>query len=381
MAKKAYIGVNGKARNIKKIYLGVDGKARKVKKAYVGVGGVARPCWAGSGVAYFGAIDSLTAARYRGSSVALPNGYALFTGGSTNWRVDIYDTSLTHTINLGGKDCWDMGATTNGTYAMFAGGNGTDTGYDDLTISVACLNESLTSSFRDLLSVARSKMGAGRVGNYAIFAGGHDSSDYVKTVDAVDQSLTKTIAPDLRKGSIKCQAANAGQSLLIALNYTGGTNNNVDVYNSSLTKGSGFDLNLPRPAGGILPNDELVGVNFGDKAVFTRMGSVVVVDSSLTRTNLSVTLTAGYEPAATSSDQFLIFAGGRNPENDYEAANTVDVFNTSLTRTQGEPLTVGRQFMCAEKVGSYFLFAGGSTSSDTAYNKIKDTVEAYLVTE
>ena len=378
MAKKAYIGVNGKARNIKKIYLGVDGKARKVKKAYVGVGGVARPCWAGSGVAYFGAIDSLTAARYRGSSVALPNGYALFTGGSTNWRVDIYDTSLTHTINLGGKDCWDMGATTNGTYAMFAGGNGTDTGYDDLTISVACLNESLTSSFGDLLSVARSKMGAGRVGNYAVFAGGHSSSDYEKTVDAVDQSLTKTIAPDLRKGSIKCQAANAGQSLLIALNDPGGVSNGVDVYNSSLTKGSVLSLNLSTEDIGY--NNELVGVNFGDKAVFTRYGSVVVFDSSLTRTNLSVTLTAGHEPAATSSDQFLVFAGGRNPQYAYKATNTVDVFDTSLTRTQGEPLTVGRRWMCAEKVGSYFLFAGGTTSGND-YDQTKDTVEAYLITE
>ena len=378
MAKKAYIGVNGKARNIKKIYLGVDGKARKVKKAYVGVGGIARPCWAGSGIAYFGAIDSLIAARYRGSSVALPNGYALFTGGSTNWRVDIYDTSLTHTINLGGKDCWDMGATTNGTYAMFAGGNGTDTDYDDLTISVACLNESLTSSFRDLLSVARSKMGAGRVGNYAVFAGGHSSSDYVKNVDAVDQSLTKTTAPDLGSGSIKCQAANAGQSLLIARNDSGGVSNTVDVYNSSLTKGSVLSLNLSTEDTGH-PN-ELVGVNFGDKAVFTRYGSVVVFDSSLTRTNLSVTLTAGYEPAATSSDQFLIFAGGRDPRYAVEATNTVDVFDTSLTRTQGEPLTVGRRWMCAEKVGSYFLFAGGTTS-ENHYSQTKNTVEAYLITE
>lgn len=379
MAKKAYIGVNGKARNIKKIYLGVDGKARKVKKAYVGVGGVARPCWAGSGVAYFGTIDPLTTARYRGSSVAFPTGYALFTGGSTNSQLDVYDTSLTHTSKSGGRRYWYMGATTNGTYAIFAGGNYTDTGYDDLSNYASCVNESLTSSSKEVLSVARSHMGAGRVGNYAVFAGGHGSSDYVKTVDAVDQSLTRTTATDLGSASYKCQAANAGQSLLIARNYTGGTNNYADVYNSSLTKGSNLNLNLPRPS--ILPNDELVGVNFGDKAVFTRLGSVVVVDSSLTRTNLSVTLTTGYEPDATSSDQFLVFAGGRIPENDYEAANTVDVFDTSLTRTQGEPLTVGRKWMCAEKVGSYFLFAGGTTSSDTTYNTIKDTVEAYLVTE
>lgn len=378
MAKKAYIGVNGKARNIKKIYLGVDGKARKVKKAYVGVGGVARPCWAGSGVAYFGTIDPLTTARYRGSSVAFPTGYALFTGGSTNSKLDVYDTSLTHTSKYGGRRYWDMGATTNGTYAIFAGGNYTDTGYDDLSNYASCVNESLTSSSKELLSVARSKMGAGRVGNYAVFAGGHSSSDYVKTVDAVDQSLTKTIAPDLRNGSIKCQAANAGQSLLIALNDAGGVSNGVDVYNSSLTKGSFLSLNLSTEDTGH-PN-ELVGVNFGDKAVFTRYGSVVVFDSSLTRTNLSVTLTAGYEPAATSSDQFLVFAGGRNPQYAVAATNTVDVFDTSLTRTQGEPLTVGRRWMCAEKVGSYFLFAGGTTS-ENYYGQTKDTVEAYLITE
>ena len=77
MAKKAYIGINGKARNIKKIYLGLEGKARKIKKAYIGVGGVARPCWGDSGVAYFGTVDSLTTQRFRGSSVAFPTGYQL----------------------------------------------------------------------------------------------------------------------------------------------------------------------------------------------------------------------------------------------------------------------------------------------------------------
>ena len=42
MAKKAYVGVNGKARNVPKIYVGVNGKARNVIKGYIGVNGVAR---------------------------------------------------------------------------------------------------------------------------------------------------------------------------------------------------------------------------------------------------------------------------------------------------------------------------------------------------
>ena len=376
MAKKAYIGINGKARNIKKIYLGLEGKARKIKKAYIGVGGVARPCWGDSGVAYFGTVDSLTTKRFRGSSVAFPTGYALFTGGGNNSQFDIYDTSLTHTSKSGGRRYWDIGATTNGTYAIFAGGHSNPINYGDPSNYASFVNESLTTSSKALLSLARSHMGAGRVGNYAVFAGGLNNSGYAKIVDAVDQSLTKTTVTDLGSATYKCQAANAGHSLLIARNYTGGTSNKVDVYNSSLTKGSDLDLNLS--VGG--KNNELVGVNFGDKAVFTRYGSVVVFDSSLTRTNLSVTLTAGYEPAAASSDQFLVFAGGRDPQYAEKATNTVDIFDTSLTRKQGEPLTVGRRWMCAEKVGSYFLFAGGTTLNAT-YHHPKNTVEAYLITE
>ena len=36
MAKKAYIGVDGVARETKSIYLGIDNVARKIKKTYIG---------------------------------------------------------------------------------------------------------------------------------------------------------------------------------------------------------------------------------------------------------------------------------------------------------------------------------------------------------
>lgn len=46
MAKKAYIGVDGKARKIKTGYIGVGGVACKIKKAYIGdTNGKARLCW------------------------------------------------------------------------------------------------------------------------------------------------------------------------------------------------------------------------------------------------------------------------------------------------------------------------------------------------
>jgi len=42
MAQKAYVGVNGIAKNVKTMYVGVNGVPKKVLKGYVGVNGVAR---------------------------------------------------------------------------------------------------------------------------------------------------------------------------------------------------------------------------------------------------------------------------------------------------------------------------------------------------
>ena len=80
MAKKSYIGIDGKARQVKKWYIGVDSKARKVKKGYIGVGGVARPFMSGGEPAYYGTVTPLSQARnsLAGASVG---DYALFAGG------------------------------------------------------------------------------------------------------------------------------------------------------------------------------------------------------------------------------------------------------------------------------------------------------------
>lgn len=42
VSKPIYVGVNGKARQVKKMYVGVNGTAREVKAIYVGVNGRAR---------------------------------------------------------------------------------------------------------------------------------------------------------------------------------------------------------------------------------------------------------------------------------------------------------------------------------------------------
>ncbi len=65
---KTYVGVGGKARQVKNIYVGVGNVARKVKRAYVGVGGVARlvyssDWWCPTGIS---SSNCLAAYRFKG---------------------------------------------------------------------------------------------------------------------------------------------------------------------------------------------------------------------------------------------------------------------------------------------------------------------------
>ena len=99
---KTFVGVGGKAKQVKNIYVGVSGKARKVKKAYVGVSGKARlvyssDFWLPTGVA---ASNCLAAYRFKGAaseSAALTDltghGYTLTKNGpswssSTGFWID-----------------------------------------------------------------------------------------------------------------------------------------------------------------------------------------------------------------------------------------------------------------------------------------------------
>ena len=118
------------ARKIKKGYVGVDGKARQIKKAYIGIGGVARPCWNGGGKpTAYGAITALSVARFAPTGATVDGKYALFAGGQLSGgnysdRVDVYDESLTKTtatVLTAARQ--DMFSGTIGGRAIFAGGN------------------------------------------------------------------------------------------------------------------------------------------------------------------------------------------------------------------------------------------------------------------
>jgi hypothetical protein len=97
------------------------------------------------------------------------------------------------------------------------------------------------------------------------------------------------------------------------------------------------------------------------------LNTVDVYNSSLTRstaTNLSV---ARYRVAGASINGYVLFASGFDGTNE---SNVVDVYNSSLTRSTATNLSVARQQVKSSTVGNFALFAGGTGALNTvdAYN-------------
>lgn len=420
MAKKAYIGVDGKARKVKKIYVGVDGKARKVKKGYIGVGGVARPFFTGGEVAYWG---TATALRNAVSGVAaVSNGtYAYFGGGVPDANryyknavaiVTAYNNSLTRSSpsNLT-QPIYKPAVSAVGSYAVFAGG--TESGYANSVSgglpanSVSAYNTSNTKSSPPSLSTAVMDLAGASVGDYALFAGGEyddgEESTYVKTVNAYNTSMTKSNPTSLSFGTHNLAGGSIGNYALFCGGYNydeGGLVSTVNAYNTSLTR------TIPTALSKTTDNHK--SANTANHVLFaggrnttsdgdygTPFSKVVnAYNASLTLTTPTVLSVGMYLHSATSLEGKAMFAGGY-PDN-YENGSTyhsdtqavVNIYDESLTRTIGQPLSLDRCGLAATSIGSYALFGGGVSwnptwdktykewSVDSTYS---DVVDVYTV--
>lgn len=86
-------------------------------------------------------------------------------------------------------------------------------------------------------------------------------------------------------------------------------------------------------------------------------------------------LSSGWYPAGASVGSYALFAGGRwstSTEND-----AVDAYNASLTRSTPTELSEARYELAGASVGNFALFAGGATYSTASGERMLDTVDAY----
>lgn len=285
----------------KKAYVGVNGLARKIKKGYIGVDGVARKIKKG----YIGV-----------GGVARPcwgEDGPVYYGSVENLRQARYQLT----------------AASVGDYALFVGGYYSQYSRDTESMVADAYNSSLTRSNASNMTNTGINMVGLTVGNYALFCGGGDysseGSDIVNTIEYYNASLTHSaISNRMHAAVINHAGASIGDYAIIA----GGVGAEYD--SSSGT----YKLN-----------------QYSQGA--TR------INTSLTRTIYSTALSAARSSlAAASAGNYAIFAGGQNSGSSY--LNTVEAFNSSMTRTNATALSVARRDLSGASIDGYAIFRGGT---------------------
>ena len=350
--------------------------SRAIKKAYIGIGGVARPCFGGS-LAYYGTITPLAEKKDAVCAVHVPNSYALFIGGETAWdnfsTAEAYSKSLTKTTPASTWYAWrrDFATASVGKYGIVAGGSYGSTPYSYVD---AWDNALVNTRPNNLQQGTRYHAGAS-VGAYCLFAGGmkSSSSSYEETtITAYDESLTRiSTVTNLSVLRIYLGGASVGGYAL----FGGGHQNNsgnrlevVDAYNESLTRSIAPELSK-RSNGSAYEK----GASAEGYAMFAFEKTFDAYNASLSRTVLPTPPSDATYATAVGIGEYILIAGGAGDGSTRDA--TVSVFDGNMTLQAIDNLSAGRYRIAATTVGDYALFAGG----DKANNSYTDAVDAYTI--
>ena len=388
MAKKIYLGVDSKARNVKKIYLGIDSKARKVKKGYIGVGGVARPFLSGE-PSYYGAITSLSSAKTGLAATSVAD-YALFGGGANHSgsvdasatyykSVDAYSSSLIKSsapamsyISTG------LAATRAGSYALFGGG----TRYQGGSLCNSTVNvydNSLTKLSNLSLTTGGGCQGvsATTVAGSAIFAGGMYFAPGATTTTTtpmtyINSSLVRTTGNTVSGSNLSAVTAGGKYALFFGGNRKT-SNANVVAYNLVASTLKILRSNVYMAGVGVVAVGDyavLAGGYGGSTSTSSSkaLSAVYTVDSNLVVSQIADLPEARYGMTGVSLKQFGFLVGGNGYSTD------VIMYDSNLMATSPFSMGEARSGMAAASVGNYALLGGGKTSAVTT--AVTATVEA-----
>ena len=162
-------------------------------------------------------------------------------------------------------------------------------------------------------------------------------------------------------------AATVGNYALFGGGYSNsGYSDAVDAYNDSFTRSAPQVISRYRY--------DLAATTLGNYAMFgggvdnSPKNQVDVYNSSLTFSSAPGLYSARYILAATSIGNYALFGGGHNGS---KGVSVVDAYDSSLVRTLPTELSKLRYYLSATSVGDYALFGGGNSASSVvdAYNK------------
>lgn len=403
MAKGAWIGVGGKARKIKNMYIGIGGKARKIKKAWIGVGGKARLFFSSDQVLTYSReiTQSAAAATANGRDMrhAVANGNHAMVMCRQKYA-DFFNASLTRSDIGFSSSSTQYGSQTacfTSSYNMIAGGGYSTSSNGSVAIKeLRAFNSSLTCT-NGTLSVKISGVYSDTLNNYAFLCGGTQSrsgySAYSSTTQIVNNSLTGQILSNLSTKKYHTSVRNLGNKYILVMGGRKGSGastsdytKTVDVYDTSLTKLSNATA-LPAVfiSYASAKNDNYVVFNGYDKSTTWGNKSVAYNTSLTQNTSVSAMTTTVVEEATASTEELAIFAGGRksNTNAAYGLTNVIEYYNPSLVKTTGPALKTTRSLISGVYYKGYVMIFGGITGeyekNDNYYNTYTNTVSVYTV--
>lgn len=360
MAIKSYIGVDGKARQVKHIYIGVSGKARRITTAYIG--------------------DSNGIAKY-----------AYMCPGD----IHMYNTAGLSSIlpggGLGMASGAHVGNDISNQTAIIAGGCTNISGKFTILKKVYSIDPYLVLSELTDLTEKRAGMCSASSLKYALFAGQQDNyagTSKSATVFAYSNTLTMTNPANLSYNARTWMCATAINTThvkpdggsIFAGGWTG--SRDVDYYDNNLTHRTLEDLPSDLYGEGIGAALSYNGaIIAGGKAVSTHFSRALLYNKNATRASLS-NLTVGRAFMATAylGYKYTIFAGGISGSAKYsDAVDAYDPNNTliSLPSLPNENYCMGS---CTVMNNEYVVFAGGNKNySDTAVVYTSDLTRTSFV--
>ena len=375
MAKGVYIGVGGTAQKVKKMYVGVSGVARKVKKAYIGVDGAARLWWASdpleTSLSYNTKATELSVARHSSMSGKIKEKYALFCGGNirtglgdSSDAVDIYDESLTRTTSALGI-AKRRGVGVSSPSKFFCLGGVTPSNSDNTTIANSYVfDENLVMTSIPVASsthlfATQSSFGT-RLGAGAFIAGGSGTDGMRTTAGTIDENLTITQFDALSVGRYEGGTANSdGKYALCGGGYGASTSAVVDCYDINGTRQTLTSLSVARNRLSAAQQEGCALFAGGYSSTFVY--AVEVYDKDLVRTLGTSLAKARHLMASGSFDFGCVFAGGLQSTGSNGASSYCDYYDVDLVRSSISGLSSAKHgYGSGATIKDKFLVGGGA---------------------
>ncbi len=423
MSKKAYIGVDNVARQIKKMYIGVsnfpprnlpDGYTQveyiQSASAYIDTGfkpnqntkvvmDVQLVSETASHQAFFGAMTSSTEKAFGAMwhDITTTNHHLYFGAGSTS--LDYFDAYARHLITVNKNVMTVDSLSVSRTYVTFQ---------TDYNMYLLCMNNAGTASYparaklysckiydngkliRDFVPCINSSAVAGLydVANNVfytnqtatVFSTGAAYMSVARRIkkayigiggvarpfwDGAELSYYGTIT-SLSQARDSLHAASVGNYALFAGGINGNTiQKTVDAYNKSLTRSIPSELTTGSNAGGAATSTDKYAWFSAGYAAY-----MMCYNASLTRSHFTWYTLDGC--AAASIGGYAIFGGGSNVAGT-TVYGSVYAYDESFTQTQLDSLYTARENLAAASTSKYAFFAGGINVDD----EYKSTVVAY----